>query len=485
MSKPREILGECLNAKMCWRIAAVFLILACCLQNPLFSQNVPQIKITYDVFDKSPLDGIKIDPLPVMVNNRIIGGSLYPNQQNAGLRPHDYNSYDHDRDVLEWQQDQIRQRQIEADIKNDIANFGKHPNEAIEKSLMAQEYQQAFSRMLHLDPDHFSVIQAIYTVEHAYMNDKLSFEEFAKAIGQRATLVKQILQREGLNPKNDMALNYGIQKLFSQTNDYYDSVSKRVFQIPPIKYDFQDYRGDSDYTKMFVTKTLRHGSGQCHSMPLLYLAIAEALGAKAWLSLAPQHSFIQFKDNQNNLVNFETTNGHIVSSTWLTQSGYINAMAMQNKTYLDTLSQRELYAQLMGDLLLGYLHKYGYTDFAENIRQEVLTVNPNNLTAKIVDANIKTRAALQTIRAAGKPKEEDLPKYPQAYRAYLNMHDAYAVIDNMGYQDMPKEAYQRWLKSIEQEKQSQRNKAMQEKLRREIQQLKNLKTTFERTPIKQ
>jgi hypothetical protein len=242
--------------------------------------------------------------------------------------------------------------------------------------------------------------------------------------------------------------------------------------VAPIKYDFDDIMGEKDHRKMFVWKLLATGKGQCHSMPLLYLMIAEQLKAKDYLSIAPQHSFIKFPGNNGSLLNFETTSGQPVSNTWLAQSGYVSAKALQQKTYLDTLSQRNLYAQILGDLLLGYMEKFPYDDFAEQLRQRILQISPGNVTALIVDARVKTQIAFHQITAAGSPKEEDLPNYPEAYRAYLNMQAAYERVDKTGYQDMPKEAYQRWLKSFEQEKTKQENKEVREKLQRELQRLK-------------
>jgi len=223
---------------------------------------------------------------------------------------------------------------------------------------------------------------------------------------------------------------------------------------------------------MFALKMLGTGKGQCHSMPLLYLMIAEELGAKAWLSLAPEHSFIRFMDANNNLLNFETTNSNLVSTTWLHQSGYINAAAIKNKIYLDTLSQRQLYAQCMADLLLGYLSKFQYDGFAETMRQKILQLNPQNMTAMLLDAKLKTNMALHKINAAGRPLEKDLHNYPDAYLAYLLMQQSYDTVDGLGFQDMPAEAYQRWLKSVDQEKKKQENIELQQRIQREIKQQK-------------
>lgn len=350
-----------------------------------------QQPIKYDFFNKQPLGQIQIAPpqpfqfTPVDVNN-------FSAKQNANF-PIQPNPLLAGQSSIEQQNRQILQqhnmlpgptnaRQVQqmAEVERDLMEtefYRKH----VEWMNKTQSYKQAFNALAQLNPDSFSLTKAMFLVENAFLDSKLSYEQFQNAIKLRAQHVKQILKRENLNAKNDIALNYGIQKLFSQANAYYNSKTKQTVNIPPFKYDFEDFRGEKDYTKMFVYKMLATGKGQCHSMPLMYLMVAEQLGAKAWLSLAPQHSFIQFEDNNGKLMNFETTNGSLVSSIWLAQSGYINSKAVKNNTYLDTLSTKQLYAQSLSGLLLGYLHKFDYDDFAEQIRQKILQVNPNNLTA--------------------------------------------------------------------------------------------------------
>ncbi len=160
--------------------------------------------------------------------------------------------------------------------------------------------------------------------------------------------------------------------------------------LPKINYDFNDFFGEKNWSNMFVTKLLITGKGQCHSMPLLYLALAEKLSAKAYLSLSPQHSFIQCFNENGYRYNFETTNGNFVNQTWLMQSSYINATALKNKTYLDTLSNRELYAQLLSDLLQNYSSKVGYDEFSEQLTNHILAINPKNLVAIMMQANYNT-----------------------------------------------------------------------------------------------
>jgi len=366
---------------------------------------------------------------------------------------------------------QIREQQL-AEVRNNLAQeefYRKH----MEWMAATKSYQQAFKTLSGFNPDSFSISKAVFTIENAFFNNKYNYAEFENVLKQTAQLVKQILKRENLSAKSNTALNYGIMKLYQQKNTYYNPKTKQTINIKPLQYDFDDFLGKKDYTKMFAIKLLSTGKGQCHSLPLLYLMIAEQLGAKAYLSLAPQHSFIQFVDYKGNILNFETTNGNLVSSNWLLQSGYINSNALKSKIYLDTLSQRKLYAQCLADLLLGYESKFGYDNFAEQIRQKIMQVNPDNMTANIIESNIKLQLAAREINAVGKPDESDLPNYPKAYQAYLNMQAAYDKVENLAA-----DAYQRWLKSIEQEKKKQESKEVQEKMKREIEYLKKIKVTI-------
>ena len=346
-----------------------------------------------------------------------------------------------------------------------------------------RSYQQAFRDISALNPDHFSIIRAQYDIENAYLDGALPYDQFVHAVQLRAIHVKQILKSEGISSKNNLALNYGIQQLYQHPNPFLDSIHHTTFTVPPFSYQFEDYKGDKDYENIFTEKLMRTGKGQCLSMPRLYLMIAEQLGAKAWLSLAPQHSFIQFADGKGKLLNFETTNGNLASSSWLAGSGFINAKAVKSKSYLDTLSQRQLYAECLAELLLGYLQKFDYDDLAEQIKQKILQTDPNNLRGWIIDAGIKRQIAFQKITAAGKPKEADLHNFPEAYKAYLDMKGAMDKVDDLGYQDMPAEAYQAWLKSIELEKKKQANRELNGRLQQEINQLRRLKSTLKPTKI--
>ena len=52
----------------------------------------------------------------------------------------------------------------------------------------------------------------------------------------------------------------------------------------------------------FITKLMISGIGQCYSMPLYYLILAEEMNAEACWALSPKHSFVKIKDKKRKLV---------------------------------------------------------------------------------------------------------------------------------------------------------------------------------------
>jgi hypothetical protein len=439
-----------------------------------------QNNTSYKIFERTPLSQLQI-PQPASLTPAVIVSANPTPNNNAAYNPQSTGSFFNNN--IQAQNQRILQmdeamrggehRELPNEVQQDMREFeaASSYNEWLVRS---QYYRKAYNDLLHLNPDSFSITQAVFIVENAWSDNKYSYRDLQNRLKTEVKIVRQILKNEKLDVNNNMALNYAIQKRFKQGGSFYDTRTKSMIKVQSFKYDFTDYMGKKDYRQMFVSKLLLTGKGQCHSMPLGYLMIAEQMGAKAWLSLAPEHSFIRFMDAKGNLVNFETTNSNLVSNNWLTQSSYITAQALQNKIYLDTLSQRQLYAQVLSDLLMEYLKKFNYDGFAHEMHQRILSLNPKNMSALLIDAGIKRMIAIEELQNAGMPPEAELPKYPAAYRAYTDMAEAYQRVDDLGYQQMPPEAYQAWLKSVETEKQKQEQKAIQQQVQKEIRQMKML-----------
>ncbi len=302
---------------------------------------------------------------PIFRSNPLLPNNAIEQQNRQILQQSVMNVPGTTNNVRQQQLDELRQ-ELREEKRGQILS---------QKMTWANIYLSKLQELSQMNPENFSLTKALYLVESAWYNNAPEYSEFEGAIKLWAEVVKKILSDEGLTKENNTAINYGFKKIFKPTTSISEGTVKNKVPIPTLSYDFNDPMGDSNWANMFVTKLLQSGKGQCHSMPLLYLAIAEQLQGKAWLSLSPNH-FIQYFDQKGRRYNFECTNGNLVTQTWLMQSTFVNATALKKGTYLDTLSSRQLYAQCLADMLLGYLNKIGYDGQVDQIANRILAIDP-------------------------------------------------------------------------------------------------------------
>jgi hypothetical protein len=291
-------------------------------------------------------------------------------------------------------------------------------------------------------------------------DNTLDYKKFSSDIANKVALCKKLMKGDGINENNNLGKNYIIQKLFSEKILIYknDTVISKVYM--PYRYDFNDFMGDKDWSNMFVSKLLKTGKGQCHSLPLNYLCVAEGLNAKAYLAFAPEHSYIIFPDNDGHLWNFETTIGCITSDKWVMQSGFINSAAVQNRLYMDTLSQKQLLAHCISDLMMGYTRKFYYDDFVKSGVDNVLALNPTSLSGLIMKADFALIKTKRLMKKENLKAFDEIKPHHQSYKAYNEWQDELTQIGDIGYMGMPKDNYKEWLLSLKDEEQKQEQKRL-------------------------
>src|SRR5690606_22632601 len=114
------------------------------------------------------------------------------------------------------------------------------------------------------------------------------YEEFNSIVNQTGDFLREKMDELGYDKESNLAKNFMLFQFFSDTLE----IKSRDLKHLPLEYDFEDYMGINDWSKMFVSKLLETGKGQCNSLPRLYLILAEEIGAEAFLSLSPNHSYI-------------------------------------------------------------------------------------------------------------------------------------------------------------------------------------------------
>ncbi len=143
----------------------------------------------------------------------------------------------------------------------------------------AKAYYSAFGNLSKFNPEDYSIADATFLVENAFYNNDKNFQNTYQNYIQKATkIIQSDINKKGISDDDNASKNLAVFKYFSKDSKQNGKVVHKA-----IKYDFDDYWGAKDYSKMFVSKLMRTNSGQCHSMPLLYLILAEQIGAAASL----------------------------------------------------------------------------------------------------------------------------------------------------------------------------------------------------------
>jgi hypothetical protein len=296
-----------------------------------------------------------------------------------------------------------------------------------------------------------SLKDAFYILENAYGNTHLSYTEYNSILKKSSQFIQDWLKEHGHSTTDNSALHFGIQSFMRDTL----TVSKLI-QEPsgvsktmhvPFTYDYIDFRAEEDFRNYFVTKTLATGTGQCNSLPTTYLLLAEQLGAKAYLSYAPLHSFIKFPDNKGNIQNYEPTSHFEISDQWYAHRLNISQEAYKSKIYLDTLDKKQIVAAAMMDLAYGYLRKHGVADgaFISECVQDAIQYFPGkvaNVQGWLLRSTLLTAKLDRILQREGIRDLKDIDRSPEAKEVYNQLKSIDQLLDELGYDELPIDMYE-------------------------------------------
>lgn len=316
---------------------------------------------------------------------------------------------------------------------------------------------------------------AFYFLENAYGNTHLSYAEYSSILKKSAQFIKQWLNENGHNTTDNRALHFGIQSFMRDTL----TVSKWIPESNgisktthlPFTYDYMDFRAEEDFRNYFVTKTLATGTGQCNSLPTTYLLLAEQLGAKAYLSYAPVHSFIKFPDGEGVIHNYEATNHFEISDQWYAEHLRVTQQAYKSKIYLDTLNKKKIVAAAMLDLAYGYLRKHGVADgaFIAQCVEDALEYFPSkvaNVQAWMLRNNLLTAKLHRILQRDGIRDLKDIDKSPEAKEVFNHLLAIDQLLDDLGYEELPTNMYEQLM--LQQNIKAQTQKAAITKTKRDL-----------------
>jgi hypothetical protein len=292
--------------------------------------------------------------------------------------------------------------------------------------------------------------RAVFLTENAYLDNKLSYDAFSQQISSLAQVCRLLKKTNDpyflydRDDKENVARNAAIFLVMKDSTHLRPGAT-----LAPFRYDFEDFDGDVDWRKMFVSKMLATHKGNCHSLPYLYKMLADETGAQTWLSLAPNHVYLKQHDRKDGWYNTELTSYSFPNDAWLTASGYISRETIISGIYMDTLSAKQNVVLCLVDLAKGYERRVGRVaaePFVGKCVDLALKYFPNYINAQLLQA--------ETLRQ----KFERQTTKPDAQRVYAAMEAAYTHIFETGYREMPPQMYANWLQSVHDEKQKYQKK---------------------------
>ncbi|MBS1778027.1 MAG: hypothetical protein JST70_01800 [Bacteroidetes bacterium] len=367
--------------------------------------------------------------------------------------------------VPQSQQDYIMRLLAESKATEDPkANVNKLTNGYYKSPEFAEQTQAYTDALQHLEDMlggklKLCVADAYYLVENAYGNAYLSEKEYRENIMKSSAFIKEWMKQNGMDAHNNDDVHLAIQKFMSEkltitkssTGREYGATVKLVSHLP-FYYDFEDNGGEKDHKNFFLTKCLATGSGQCSSLPAVYLTLAEALGVKAYLSVAPQHSFVKYQDNNGNILNYEPTSNWKMSDKWYQDNMHITPQAIRNHIYLDTLNSRQIIADCMIYMAWGYMKKHGSADgsFVSRCLDQASKEFPyENLYVHFVHSSMLCRMLNTICYYEGLQSMDDVRRSKQASELYSELEKNEDLIKRQGYTPMPAELYDLLLKEHE------------------------------------
>jgi hypothetical protein len=303
--------------------------------------------------------------------------------------------------------------------------------EAEHKAMFRQAFEEQKAMLEGKKPLDFK--RAVWVTENAFHKNKLDYQQFCSQIAEIGKKLKSMIKQRGFE-KYPTAGNWAAFSYMS------DSIPQNNFK--PYVYDFDDFWGRKDGSKHFVTKLLNTKQGNCSSLPKLYKLLCAEIGYPSFLVPAPSHLYIKHKDDNGKWTNLELTSKGFPRDEWLVKSLGVSLASIKTGAYMTHLKGKEEIAYCIINLGNAYNFYFGYDDFCLEMDNTGLKYYPQSIELRMGKSN-----TLLTLYRNEKAK--GFPDKDLSTNIWSKYKIANIEIDSLGYQEMPKDAYETWLASVE------------------------------------
>jgi hypothetical protein len=295
--------------------------------------------------------------------------------------------------------------------------------------------------------------KAIFLMENAYYENKISYEVFQNTIDyysdkikflsecrrENPLITKSLLETENdqLKNHNTASLNYAIFSFITDTTDLlerFDSTAKKLYfkKHFPCQYSITDPFGTEDWKNTQIINLIKNHTGNCFAFSSLFKVFSERLSTNANLCTAPGHVYIKHANNKGIYFNVELATRAFPGTGSLKMLTYTTNDALKNDLSLRELDLKQSVVLCLVYLAKGYEYKFGIKsdEFTLQLAELALRHDAFSLNAMLLKAGILEEKLLrsQTNLAQAK-KEIDFKEYEQLI----------SKLYTLGYREMPLE----------------------------------------------
>ena len=203
----------------------------------------------------------------------------------------------------------------------------------------------------------------------------------------------------------------------------------------PFAYDLSDPLGQKPVNRLF-SHYLATRQGNCVSMPILFVILADRIGLNVTLAEAPFHLFVKFTNDDGKAYNLETTSGaYPARDAYMRQQFPMTDEAVANGIYLRALSRREAIA-VMASIILDDDVANGRYQEAVDVGDVILQAYPNHIWAMLKQATAYAYLIDVNFRAKY-PTPRDIPAslWPQYVALTEKNRTAFERAEELGWRD--------------------------------------------------
>jgi len=357
-----------------------------------------------------------------------------------------------DADIAAYDAQKKNRDELLQQAYNELGVYSIKYNLGIQRSPNTNGFYDAFLQLRNMleGSEKIDPLKAVWLVEHA-ADPTLSLNEFNGMFQEGAQMISSIMSQSKVRPNDNLGKVLSIFKYMADTTRIFLPSKEKYIVTKPMLYDFEDFKAEKDVTKVFVSKLLRTGTGQCMSLPLLFYLYAKSFNADVNLAFAPQHSYITFKDNLGNRQNIELTGRMFMSTDFLWQSGFIKAEQVRFGIYLKPITDNETIAYLVTTLALTYVKTFGVDDRVLEMATLAKKHFPNSLTANMILAGYQIERWKNVLRQYDvlHLNEKSLVLDQNALKVRAAKEEAVShIYKDLGWSDVPDWAYKKWLEGV-------------------------------------